>query len=267
MRTAVSIACMALAAGLASADSYRVSQCDPSTQEFEVLGVIEGVPTALSAADYYGFTSGDPDPDLPPGSPELVSDRSHLWIVESEIDGVCLLFIHDGENDGSGGHAETEWKVVGDPDGLGWLVQDGPPDDYDTEIGDATSIFSASHTWPAENVDGGMVGGFNGCWMLDGQFTDFGDGPGNEIEGLDEWVAYSNDLSELPLALEADRPIRIEPLAAADCNEDGSLDILDFVCFQGLFAAGDPDADCNEDGMLNVLDFICFQAAFQDGCG
>jgi hypothetical protein len=53
---------------------------------------------------------------------------------------------------------------------------------------------------------------------------------------------------------------------AADCNDDGQLNILDFVCFQGLFVAGDPAADCNDDGLLNILDFVCFQGTFVEGC-
>ena len=54
---------------------------------------------------------------------------------------------------------------------------------------------------------------------------------------------------------------------AADVNADGSLDILDFVAFQQLFAGGDMAADCNTDAILNVLDFVCYQALFQAGCG
>jgi hypothetical protein len=53
---------------------------------------------------------------------------------------------------------------------------------------------------------------------------------------------------------------------AADCNSDGSLNILDFVCFQGLYQAQSQDADCNGDGALNILDFVCFQGVFVDGC-
>jgi len=52
----------------------------------------------------------------------------------------------------------------------------------------------------------------------------------------------------------------------ADCNADGMLSVLDFVCFQQLFASGDPAADANGDGMLNVLDFVAFQVAFSAGC-
>ena len=53
---------------------------------------------------------------------------------------------------------------------------------------------------------------------------------------------------------------------AADCNGDGELNVLDFVCFQGLFTSGDGAADCTGDGALNVLDFVCFQGVFVGGC-
>ena len=52
----------------------------------------------------------------------------------------------------------------------------------------------------------------------------------------------------------------------ADCDENGVLNILDFVCYQNLFAAGDPGADCDGNGQLNVLDFVCYQNEFQAGC-
>jgi hypothetical protein len=52
----------------------------------------------------------------------------------------------------------------------------------------------------------------------------------------------------------------------ADCNDDGQLNVLDFVCFQSLFVDADPGADCNADGQLNVLDFVCFQGVFNQGC-
>jgi len=52
----------------------------------------------------------------------------------------------------------------------------------------------------------------------------------------------------------------------ADCDGSGGLNILDFVCFQQKFQAGDPAADINGDGVLNILDFVAFQQAFQAGC-
>jgi len=55
-------------------------------------------------------------------------------------------------------------------------------------------------------------------------------------------------------------------VCVADCDTSGALNILDFVCFQQLFQAGDPAADVNGDGALNILDFVAFQQAFQQGC-
>jgi hypothetical protein len=52
----------------------------------------------------------------------------------------------------------------------------------------------------------------------------------------------------------------------ADCDENGSLNILDFVCYQFIFEQGDQRADCNEDGQLNILDFVCYQGKFESGC-
>jgi hypothetical protein len=52
----------------------------------------------------------------------------------------------------------------------------------------------------------------------------------------------------------------------SDCDSDGELTFFDFLCFQNLFAAGDPGADCDGDGELNFFDFLCFQNAFAAGC-
>ena len=52
----------------------------------------------------------------------------------------------------------------------------------------------------------------------------------------------------------------------ADCDGNGTLTFFDFLCFQNLFAAGDPGADCDGDGSLTFFDFLCFQNAFAAGC-
>jgi hypothetical protein len=52
----------------------------------------------------------------------------------------------------------------------------------------------------------------------------------------------------------------------ADCNGDGSVNIFDFLCFQGKVTTGDPAADCNGDGNVNIFDFLCFQGAVTLGC-
>jgi len=69
------------------------------------------------------------------------------------------------------------------------------------------------------------------------------------------------------------RAVRVFPLGDEDCgpcpadfNGDGLVNVLDFIAFQGAFAAMDPAADCNGDTMFNILDFVCFQATFAAGC-
>jgi hypothetical protein len=57
-------------------------------------------------------------------------------------------------------------------------------------------------------------------------------------------------------------------------NCDGSttvpfLNVNDFVCFQGLFAAGNSLANCDHSTsppVLNISDFVCFQGQFAAGC-
>jgi uncharacterized protein (TIGR03118 family) len=53
---------------------------------------------------------------------------------------------------------------------------------------------------------------------------------------------------------------------AADCNDDGVLDITDFVCFQGQWQARTPAGDCDANGVFDVVDFVCFETAFLAGC-
>jgi len=50
----------------------------------------------------------------------------------------------------------------------------------------------------------------------------------------------------------------------ADFNEDGIVDINDFIAFQGAFVAGNPDADIDGNGVLNILDWIAFATAVKN---
>ena len=65
----------------------------------------------------------------------------------------------------------------------------------------------------------------------------------------------------LALALSA-----IAQTCPPDCDADGELTILDFICFQNAFTSGDAYADCDGDGDLTILDFVCFQGEFVAGC-
>ncbi|MFI4915853.1 MAG: GC-type dockerin domain-anchored protein [Phycisphaerales bacterium JB060] len=52
----------------------------------------------------------------------------------------------------------------------------------------------------------------------------------------------------------------------ADFNNDGTLDLFDFLDFQSAFARGEPAADFDGDGALTLFDFLDFQSAFSRGC-
>ncbi|MCA9279882.1 MAG: trypsin-like serine protease [Phycisphaeraceae bacterium] len=52
----------------------------------------------------------------------------------------------------------------------------------------------------------------------------------------------------------------------ADCSQNNTLDIFDYICFGGLYAANDPYADCDGNSVLNIFDYICFGTAYGLGC-
>jgi hypothetical protein len=52
----------------------------------------------------------------------------------------------------------------------------------------------------------------------------------------------------------------------ADCDGNGSLNILDFVCFQSQWQQQTPAGDCDDNGAWNILDFVCYQGLFTAGC-
>jgi len=118
-------------------------------------------------------------------------------------------------------------------------------------------------------------------WSLDGVDNFFADERADEAQAggvwadENDWVAVTADTKRIEL--NTDTPslptssadwtvVGDEPDCPADCNDDNNLNILDFTCFQALFASADAAADCNGDGSLNILDFTCFQANFAAGC-
>jgi len=247
----------------------------PGAGDFDdnVLGEILVFPSVLSPQSFYAYNV--PEGDSWNGaslSPE--PDRSHL-LLAGTTEGLSIVIVHDRAvpNDPDGGDAETRVTVTGDPDGLIRSVADDPGqgDQYVGEDGD--SVFTAHHSWDPCCTDGYMLSGLNAAdegedWVAFIEFTDVNDNPGDPtIGGMTEWVAYSADGAQITLTLEADRRVRLTTIpCAADCNGDTLLNVLDFVCFQGAFAAGEEKGDCNEDGIFNVLDFICYQAEFASGC-
>jgi len=127
-----------------------------------------------------------------------------------------------------------------------------------------TADFCSSQIWSFQVVNGEAVN----VQERQGEL----DPPG--ADSINSIVSFGEDALGEMYILENNPPGQIWKIVAedgtngcpepceADCNDDGEANVLDFVCFQTLFAAMDPAADCNGDGQLNILDFTCFQAAF-----
>jgi len=79
---------------------------------------------------------------------------------------------------------------------------------------------------------------------------------------VDLGLGENNPTIHLEASVEAVAPAGCD----ADCNADGELNVLDFVCFQLAWVDQEPLADCDANGVYNVLDFVCFQLLFVEGC-
>ncbi|UYV11874.1 MAG: M12 family metallo-peptidase [Phycisphaera sp.] len=89
------------------------------------------------------------------------------------------------------------------------------------------------------------------------------------VQGGDSKLDHPKGFDFMPGPLDRNAnaiPDACESVCIADCDRSGTLDILDFLCFQSAFMAGEPAADCTGDGSIDIFDFLCFQGAFEDGC-
>jgi hypothetical protein len=87
-------------------------------------------------------------------------------------------------------------------------------------------------------------------------------------QGNDNVSVFRNLGAEAPHSQDDDNDgIPDECGCYADCEQDGDLDVDDFICFQTIFAVGLGSADCEGDGDLDIDDFVCFQTFFALGCG
>jgi len=59
---------------------------------------------------------------------------------------------------------------------------------------------------------------------------------------------------------------KVDDVCPADCDGNGVLNILDFVCFQTEWQNQTDLGDCDDNGQFNILDFVCYQGLFQQGC-
>ncbi|MCA9278673.1 MAG: hypothetical protein H6815_10835 [Phycisphaeraceae bacterium] len=60
-------------------------------------------------------------------------------------------------------------------------------------------------------------------------------------------------------------PDECEP-CYADCDENTTLTIFDFICFGNAYSNNEPYADCDQNSTFNIFDYICFGNAYAAGC-
>ncbi len=155
-----------------------------------------------------------------------IPDTSQLFVVNTS-DGVSLFVVHDERNDGDGGRAEMRFELSGDPDGAQRLVEDDP---YDaTRQGSKGSkpgseIFQTHHVWDPCCTDGVVIGALDDTWSMLVSFHNVDGVPGNELEGITNWVATSED-DTIALNLTVDRRVLLEP-----CDVDLYIDIKPGSC-------------------------------------
>lgn len=207
-----------------------------------------GVWTAQSFSDdCSGFDSdGDGVPDL--GVADL-------------FDGVIYTFGFIGV----GGYYYTDIDLVGSglfhqmPTGPGgYLIGYYGDDDFDGEP-DRFS-FAQSMLWGTEKIGNDS---HQDIWQWDDDAPDFGDGIHT---APDECYPYDEGLCPDPLGTMIAFYGGGDGGCIADCDGNGEVNTLDFLCFLNLFSAGDPGADCDGNGSINTLDFLCFLNAYSSGC-
>jgi sugar lactone lactonase YvrE len=89
------------------------------------------------------------------------------------------------------------------------------------------------------------------------------------VQAIDSGLDHPKGFDFMPGPLDQNAnaiPDACETACIADCDGSGTIDLIDFLCFQNAFDAGDPKADCTADGVLDVFDFLCFLRAFDAGC-
>lgn len=177
------------------------------------------------------------------------------------------------------GHEWTSvggWNASGGSDAL--AIWQSPDDDrpnlymggFFSVLPDGTPIKGLAR-WDGQvwrGVDYG-VGGFGGGTKVDAimGWDEDGDGPnpgGLYIGGMFTDVGTKGLASKHIARWGCPLP----PDCQADIDNNGTLDIFDFLTFLNLFSddGGDPAADCDANGTLNLFDFLCFVNLFNQGC-
>jgi hypothetical protein len=197
--------------------SIRVSQeSAPGEGDFEanLLGTITVFDqSTLTVDEIYQLDTTIPGSYNGTLTPSL-SNISQFFFVQT-LDGLALFVIHDGP-DSDGGSAQMSFSVFGDANGVDRILEDDPSDTLRPGTTNGPFSLHTSHWWIRGRTDGIVLSALEDEWSLEAAFSDVDGSIGDEFVGILEWVAKSADGSVLPLALELDRRILLEPTYEVD---------------------------------------------------
>jgi hypothetical protein len=172
----------------------------------------------------------------------------------------------------STGEATLRWNVSApNLDQLTALAIDAHGTAYFTDIGD-TDLFSLDLSSGQAAFIGSV--GQSGNWFEDLAFDSTGRLWGSRVTGGVYTIDLTTAAQTLQFAGSYNGLVFVGGAQPCYANCDQStaqpvLNVNDFICFQGKFAAGDSYANCDQsttEPVLNVNDFVCFQSQFAAGC-
>lgn len=181
----------------------------PGAGDFDanVLGYIRPIVSPMNVVDYYAYgatTYG--------GTYPLPQTDTSLLFLHQFVHQVSLVCVHDRAGTGTG-RGDTRVAVDGHTIGVGWQVQDEPhgsgnPDDLYVPPGLMTSAseFTANQHW-GQGGDGWAIGFLEGPWEVTVAFDSTI--AGQQVASLCCWKAFSHDSTEITLALEDQRRVRL----------------------------------------------------------
>ena len=182
------------------------------------------------------------------------------------LEGVSLFHVVDRAfpDDPDGGTMEVRVEITNDDDGGAFTVLDDPGNPNDEFVGEpGDSVFTADTFWDMCCTDGFAISSLACRSSTFLAFTDVDGNPGNPVfTGLSDWVAYSADGSQIELALEEGRRVRIDVLPApgcpADLNCDSVVNVQDLLIVLDKWGAcsGECLEDIDGSGAVDVGDVL-----------
>lgn len=153
-----------------------------------ILGTINVFNTAGTLASFYGYNN--PANASFVGPVTLTDNTSHIFLVNSAIDGLGLFVVHDARFGAAGGTAQNQINLTGDGNGF-VVVQGDEPGEI--TVNNANQI-TTNFTWDPCCTDGVALAALDGgTWQA---FVQFLSAP----TGLSSWLAVG-DGGSLSLAL------------------------------------------------------------------